>query len=486
MKAQRITGRNQGQLSIVIRQFLTFVLLLLVTTVGAQQISIKPVVDERMELMSIIFRIAGAEEYVADDLEQYADAIDRHFIAYKNHPVIEFVLAERESRWIGYDAVMSMATILEINEGKISIQKDLEAKSLDDRWDYAKNDEFIGLLNDFYQKSNFRRFFDEQLPVRQAAEANFTKLLKDINFDWYEKFYGVKPTGDFYLVLSLANGPNNYGGTIYHTDGREDIFSILGAWATDSTGMPTYSPRVISTVIHEFNHAFCNPLIYEKEEQLLPKGEEFFKLVQELMAMQAYGNAKTMLCEILVRACEIKYTEQQGANSRYIDYALKNQEALGFLWIKELYTALGVYEKNRGKYPTLRDFMPEIIALQNSLNSKKIAKQLDAEKPVMTVENIKNGSKKVDPATEYIIVAFSKPMSTGNNGCSYGEKGEEYFIEVPEDKNAYWSEDGLRWYLPVKLEAGKTYSLSFPARFFMSAGFARPKNTVYLDFTTKK
>ena len=36
-------------------------------------------VDERMELTSIVFRIAGAEEFVNDQMQEYGEAIDRWF-----------------------------------------------------------------------------------------------------------------------------------------------------------------------------------------------------------------------------------------------------------------------------------------------------------------------------------------------------------------------------------------------------------------------
>lgn len=47
-----------------------------------------PRVDERVELLSIVFRLAGNAEYRESLLPVYSGDIDRYFAAYKNHPVV--------------------------------------------------------------------------------------------------------------------------------------------------------------------------------------------------------------------------------------------------------------------------------------------------------------------------------------------------------------------------------------------------------------
>ena len=48
-------------------------------------------VDERMELTSIVFRIAGAEEFVNDQMQEYGEAIDRWFGKYSSHELIDHI-----------------------------------------------------------------------------------------------------------------------------------------------------------------------------------------------------------------------------------------------------------------------------------------------------------------------------------------------------------------------------------------------------------
>ena len=45
---------------------------------------IRPTVDKRVELLSIIFRLTGNSEYNRNDFKLYTDRIESHFSPYKN------------------------------------------------------------------------------------------------------------------------------------------------------------------------------------------------------------------------------------------------------------------------------------------------------------------------------------------------------------------------------------------------------------------
>lgn len=55
-----------------------------------------PKVDERVELLSIVFRLADCNEYSSKRFKLYTDKIDTHFSAYKNHELIQFIQQIRE------------------------------------------------------------------------------------------------------------------------------------------------------------------------------------------------------------------------------------------------------------------------------------------------------------------------------------------------------------------------------------------------------
>lgn len=78
------------------KQFSIFILSFIAFTANAIAQTSRPIVDERLELSSIVFRLAGAEEYVCDGVPQYM-------------------------KEIGYDAVVSSAFYLKIENGRVGI-----------------------------------------------------------------------------------------------------------------------------------------------------------------------------------------------------------------------------------------------------------------------------------------------------------------------------------------------------------------------------
>jgi hypothetical protein len=71
-----------------------------------------PVIDERVELLSIVARMAGFQEYNDSSLMPYVKAIHQHFDRYQQHPVILLARQIRDSMGLGFDGVMSMAVHL--------------------------------------------------------------------------------------------------------------------------------------------------------------------------------------------------------------------------------------------------------------------------------------------------------------------------------------------------------------------------------------
>lgn len=385
-------------------------------------------VDERVELMSVVFRLAGAKEYVTDDIPVYTFKIDSVFAKFAQEPVVKMSQTMRRNFGVGYDAVAALAVNLNIKDGEISLRKDINPCEIDERWQCDSIGKYITLLNDFYKKSDFNLFFNNHKKYYEVAETNFKEnVLAGIKFEWYEKFYGEKPSEKFNVIISIANGPSNYGPHIKTNDGKEELFAIIGSWQPDSLGFPTFSRGFRDVVIHEFNHSFCNRLVSENLSKLIPKAKIFNDLVIDKMHAMAYGYVNTYLCELLVRACMIRYGVYNLGSNGSVDIWVAQERDNGFLWIPELNNALTVYENNRDKYPSLRSFMPEIVKVQNGLNPKKIYKQFLKNQPVILGTNIKNGAQDVDPNITQIIIKFDKPMNEYCNGTSYGKKGGEFY-----------------------------------------------------------
>ncbi len=447
----------------------------------AQIAKVVAVVDERTELLSAVFRMANAEEYVNNTLTEYTQELDLFLQNFKQDTLIQYARQIRKSNGIAYDAIMSYAIHLEITDS-IRFIKEYFPGQIDKRWNPEMETHFLMLLNDFYQKSNFHRFYESKSTYYKEVENRFQHILKDVDYEWFPYFFGVQTDGSFSVIISLLNR-GNYGPNITFTDGTKKVYSINGVYRADSLGFPIFGKGLEPIIIHEFTHSFTNPLVNKNIKQLLPKAKRFYKPVQSLMQQQAYGTPQTMLYEMMVRACVIRY--YQDKDSSKVKSLLQEELANGFLWIEELYELLTIYDQNRNKYSTLESFMPEVSALQNSLHPTKMKKEYLKMCGAFVGTSIPNGSKEVAFDTVKVTITFAQQMNTGSYGISYGRKGKQYYPTIV--RQFHWDQETqTQFTVTMVLEAGKRYSLSFPGEFFFTREGFPVKGVLHLDFKTQK
>jgi len=470
------------------KTFILVVLLINTTFAFTQKIYEIPQVDERVELMSIVFRLAEANEYVTNKLPMYINEVDKYFEKYKNHKLIEYTKTLRNEYGVAYDAVAKFAVFLEIKNNKIKLRQDIDLQQLDKRWNRECIPKYIVLLNGFYKKTKFNDFFVKNEKIRKVAEENFAKEVTDkTNFDWFENFFGWLPAHKFRIIISLANGNSNYASKIIYNDSTEEYYAIIGSGRVDKNGLPIYIENMmggtISTLTHEICHSFCNPLIYEYLDELLPKATIFNNLNREKMISMAYGDPKTFLCEILARACVIQYQlEYKFNNHKYEEAkAVAIEVCNGFLYVPQLLSAFERYKADRTNYKTLRDFMPEIVKVQNSIDPQQLYNEVESKKPIIIGTNIENGSNSVDCNLDHITVYFDRKMFAGNNGTTKGEYAKPKFTGKDQ-----WNEEGTEWTVFVELEPDTQYQIKFPNVFFVDyKTLFNPKDTYILTFKTK-
>ena len=326
---------------------------------------LKVAIDPRVELMSVIFHLAGNKEYNKCKSQSYMRNLKEHFAAHRNHPTVKMARNLRETRWVGYDAVMSMAIHIEdINSCGEIVPFEPRPGTLDGRWRIDEAREFLDNCRDFVKETDFNAFLAKNQSQYNTAIARLQQLVDaKANLAWFDEFFGARDDVDFNLVISILNGPSNYGCRV-SLDGRTKIYSVLGAWRVDwfGWGNPTFKPGVISTVVHEFGHSYCNPLVDKYMKDFRAFGKAYFPRVDKQMKGQAYGTWQTMMRESLVRACEVRYAMANDGRERANQIA-KYNIGRGFHWTKELSELFGQYEKQRDKYQTLDAFMPKIVEL---------------------------------------------------------------------------------------------------------------------------
>ena len=386
-------------------------LLILSLTAAAQ--APRVAVDPRVELMSVIFRLAGNSEYNQGRVPAYNAAIDKWFAPFKDHEAIKLARSFRDRYGVGFDAPMGLAmNVKDIQTLAERIPVDSEASKLDKRWHGSEARPFLEAARQFVKDTKFQDFLDSQKELYECTTSNLQALVsKEADFAWFEKFFGMRAGARFTVVPGLVNGPSSYGPSVRGEDGVDESYAVIGVWDVDKDGMPAFPKGVVGTIVHEMVHSYANPLIAKFESQINGNGQQIFEAVRVAMQRQAYANGGTVLRESLVRACSARYAAAHGGEAAGKS-AVNYERGRSFLWTGELYDLLGEYEKDRVKYPTLEAFMLRVVEYFNGLGPrmKGLVDGYEAGKPKIISITPANGAQDVDPAVTQIVVKFDRPM----------------------------------------------------------------------------
>ncbi len=446
--------------------FCGIILFLSFASINAQQkLAIDAKVNEQVELMSIVARLAGYDEYVNNQFRAYAEDVDLHFGKHKNHELIQFARKIRQSNGIGFERVMAMAVHLNPNlTPKVPFTETAPNKS----WGKPTAEEFVRLLKVFYKEANCSEFFVSHAGMYRIAEQRYQKVVDEIDIPWFERFYGERPSGTFNVYIGLLNDGGNYNADVIFPKGRKDIFAIMGTSAADDKNLPVFSAEAdLPVVIHEFNHSFVNHLVDENRKPFELSCSTIHNLVAAKMSKLAYGSWQTALNESLVRVGVIRYLFDhqsiENTNRKIIE-----EKANGFVWMDELFVLLGTYENSRLAFPKLRSFMPVLAGYHIDL-AKRVEykiKEFEAMKPkVVAIGEFRNESQEVSSDIKQITFVFDKPM-IGKGSIDYGKSRETGFPEF--QKIVGYSEDSRKFTIQVKLKPNWEYEFIVNGKGFTS------------------
>lgn len=433
--------------------------------------------DPGIELMSLIFRLAGAKEYSRGCIPSYNKEIDAHFAKFRDHAVVKLAAKLRETDGVAYDAVMSMAIFItdpyNLNE---RIPFDPRPEGLDKRWTIKNAREFLKAARSFVKESKYKEFIDKHRELYDITVQRLQKVVKEkVRIDWFKRFFGSRPGIRFVVIPGLLNGGGNYGPKIHLADGSIEVYSILGVGMVDKEGLPGFDPGIVFTIVHEFCHSFANPLVDKYAAYLKKAGEKIYPHVEDKMTKQAYGNWQSMMRESLVRACTARYFHF--INDPYAARrSIQEDFQKGFIWTGELSKLLAAYETKRKTYPKLDFFMPHIVSFFNGFTKnlgKKFArvkkdrkrawKRMKTRGPGIVSITPANGSSDADPALKTITIVFDRQMKDGSWAViRVGDNHPE--ITGP----LYYDKERKILTIPVELKPGVTYQFGLNAEGYLA------------------
>ena len=285
-------------------------------------VDMRNMVDERFELVSVIFRLAGCENYGHLETD-YQKEVAEKFAKFADHPAIKLIKSFDGSNgvWVGYHCTLKFIAHLEQEkkDGKYIFIEDIS--SLFDtagNWNETASRDFLKLFNDFYVDTDYAEFYQSKIPYFEEVTKIFVdKTYGAIDFEWFRKY--VDPS-DLRCIYSLSSG--NYGTTV-----NDKIVYCL-VWGNGGA------------IVHEY----CHHLAHKLADKWYNENKEFKKWCEESVNMENmpyYGNGWIMANEYITRAYDILYKVQHGEEleeclSKERDFQFKDS----FKYIEEVYNMI--------------------------------------------------------------------------------------------------------------------------------------------------
>ncbi len=438
-------------------------------------------VDPRIELMSLIFRLAGNPEYNQhNSVSPYSEAVEKHFRSFADDSVVQTAQALRRRHGVSYDAVMSLAVHLE--EGfafDLALPLDPSPERLDARWKNEDIRQFLRQAQRFAKRTRFADFFRSQRDTFDAAAQRLTdRMAERQTLAWFDHFFGARPRAKFFVIVGMLNGGANYGVSRRSATGEEVLSPVIGAASFDAEGIPIFDSSIHDLIVHEFCHSYTNPIVDRLSAKLDPSAARMYPHCRIVMGQQAYGNPRTMLYESFVRAAEVQFLlETEGLVAAGKEAAYQQQR--GFDWVGSLAREYARFSGARDEYPTFESFLPEIVTFFDEV-SREYSERMERAPKIESIEPA-NGTEDVDPATSAIRVTFDRPMRDGR--WSVVRTGSGF----PQITGALGYDEQRRVLtIPVRLAAGETVRFSLNRTGYMAfvSEEGVPLAPVDVSFTT--
>lgn len=324
-------------------------------------------IDPRIELIAVIYRLSDVKWYreevdparlgVTPEVYEYLRDVDEYFGPYMDMKAVKMV-PEMVEEGLEYDAIPEFAIHLSLGDFSKAVPWD-DMLKLRPFLDTEKLDEFAEAVAEFAEETNFWKFYREHEEFYNQTLEEFAKdnpgLVELVEFE--ETFFG-KNASSWHIVPMPLFCRHGFG---YHVKSGDNVtvYAFLGFGKVDARVPRFYATAGGSTFLaHEFAHSFVNPAV-DKYYELFKPYEALFTPVAEKLRAMAYSNFKVMLYETFVRAFEAYYLNATGNPEMASRLINSNEKA--FYFIEDVYRAYANdYSKNRDKYKTFEDFMPEL------------------------------------------------------------------------------------------------------------------------------
>jgi len=262
------------------------------------EVTIRNFVDERLELVSLVFRLANRPGH-SDVDTVFQRTLAEVFYDFRTHPVVLYL---ERYQTIAFDAALRMAAHLNKIDGVFELAANIDSLVSDPiglvRWTRDNAPIFVELLNDFYIYTGFEEFFQNNMDYfLQRSLRFYDELYSQINFEWFAE-HGLN-LGSLRPVLHAGGSRSGFGARVYNSESVGRIAYAAIPARSGHRGSHSF-------IIHEFSHSLGNPLA----EIWYTENENFRQWAGDSVDhinMPQYALSMIMAYEYVTRAFELLY-----------------------------------------------------------------------------------------------------------------------------------------------------------------------------------
>jgi uncharacterized protein DUF4932 len=314
-------------------------------------------VDPRIELISAVEALSrgGGEAEGSDYLAEIRSSFD------SRHPACRMFAEMTAADWRHRHPSLIMFDFT-----------DPPSLAIDAHHDHYRNEgkadaiaRFLPLLRDFAERGRFMEFFARHgefyASLAEPARRGFAR--KDY-LPPVDAYLGLsRPHRYHFIMTPLYRGTSHHNVLYPRPSGVFDIYSINGHHGIVN-GVPDFNLKIdemTHTAWHEIAHTVVDEITQSHRAALLPLAP-LYALMTGLAKNKYQGPAGWlhMVDEHVIRAITSRLAALHMSEAAGRE-ALSLEKRDGFALVGPVYETLLEYEKDRARYPTIRDFYPRIV-----------------------------------------------------------------------------------------------------------------------------
>ena len=448
--------------------------LVLLCCIGVARTQPRAKVSECFELTGVVFRLSGEKVFVQSTPENYVADMDAYFSIYKDHELIRFIRKALDARHdLDLSMIADLAADMDITSKGIvftrrwiTLYESEDYGKREEEWSKAELKEYLRLLNKFYKDTRFHRFYEAHLDFYAEAEKKLQPWVDKIDTAWFSDFFG-QPFAVENIWVVPAFGSHNFAVSRKDRQGKEHFNSVVCYPKLEDGYFAYLNWRVFMTLLHEICHNYNNPVCEAYAEVFAPICDTLYAISYEGLR-EIYCGKEDLLYESMNRLCEYTYCKSlPDFPKEELKRRIVSEEMNGFFWLEELLQYMEVFYLNRDRFPTYRDFMPQIKLFMDNVVANlenyylpKLQK-LQLLRPQVVGTYPMNGSV-VDTTLDKLIIVFSLPIQDGMIWLPDVSSDDIKF----SSKEMYWA-DERTYVIPLSqhLKPHSRYSIRMPSFF---------------------